>query len=159
VLLATAVHIVFIVSKVAVLAFAAIELVPLPTSVSNENIVAIPAIEDIRSRARVQKVVGIPAIEDIIALARVQYVVAVASVEHVIARAVLQIVVAWPSVEHVFTQDRVSPLPRGAPQPVLARPAVDGIASAPSDEVVFSSKAAYLVIAFTPVQLIGAVGA
>src|SRR5215216_2788633 len=83
--LATAVHIVDLVSKVFILAFTTIELIPIPINKSSKIIVAIPAMEDILSLASAHRVVAIPTIEDIVAIVSVDVVGALAPVEHVLA--------------------------------------------------------------------------
>src|SRR5829696_4594029 len=70
-LLATAVHIVKLVSRVFVLAFTAIELISLPVVWAHGQlklIVAIPAVEDILTRASRQRVVAVAPIQHVIAL-------------------------------------------------------------------------------------------
>jgi hypothetical protein len=97
-------------------------------------IVAVPAIEDVLSLVTAQEVVAIPAADDILPLAsdHVEFG-AVAPVKHVIV----------PSTFY-----EVPPCP-----------AVDDVAAYPSEEFVYSAKAAYLVVALLTAQEILSVGA
>src|SRR5215204_2725435 len=81
--LATARHIVKAVSKIIVLAFTAVEFIPLPVT------------------SRVKMIVAVPAVEDVLAPTSPQHLV-VASVEHFIALSAGQEVSARPAVERVL---------------------------------------------------------
>src|SRR5215218_1089193 len=119
--LATAIHIVKLVSHVGVLAFTAIDLVSLFGDRESIN----------AGRDRVNEIVAIPAVDDILTRAANQrLVVAVAPVEHVIAPIkVGQIVLSWPAMEHVFAAFiRITPK-SAALQQVVAIPAVDDVAA------------------------------
>src|SRR5215213_5634595 len=156
-LLATAVHVVGLISKVCVPTFAAIELVPLPMPVKqpDEKIVAISAMDDIRAPASVQ-----PSGEPGRARARSE-VVAVAPVEHIIARVAVQHVSARSPVEHVLAPvgELYARIPAPAPQLVVTRRAVDDIAAVPSEDVVYTTEAVYLVLTILTVQIVCFVGA
>src|SRR5215217_4441901 len=86
-LLATAVHIVKLVSTVGVLAFAAIEFVLTPATLRKEDIVTISAIENILTLVYAgQGVASVASVENIVALPADQIVVAVRpSVEDIVA--------------------------------------------------------------------------
>src|SRR5829696_5385918 len=157
-LLATAVHVVGLISKVCVPTFAAIELVPLPMLVKQpgyKKIVAISAMDDIRAPASVQ-----PSGEPGRARARSE-VVAVAPVEHIIARVAVQHVSARSPVEHVLAPvgELYARIPAPAPQLVVTRRAVDDIAAVPSEDVVYTTEAMYLVLTILTVQIVCFVGA
>jgi hypothetical protein len=78
--------------------------------------------------------VAIPAIEDILSPARPHAIVAFPPVEHVIALVgIVEVVTAWS--------------------------AVDDVVALASGEGVITAEGAYLVIAFTPVQLVSSIGA
>jgi len=67
-LLAAARHVVVLISVVAVLAFAAIELVPLPiTVIGSKHIVTIPAIDDVFANVWDHKIVAVTPVDDVIA--------------------------------------------------------------------------------------------
>src|SRR5215218_1688321 len=104
-LLAAARHVVVLVREILVLAFAAIELVPLPI-LGGKTIVAIPAVDHIFARASVhtrprtvprhllRDIVAVPAIDDILALASVNPVFARPTVEDVFAVSSGEIVIS-----------------------------------------------------------------
>src|SRR5215217_4397050 len=86
-LLATAVHIVKLVSTVGVLAFAAIELILIPATVRKEDIVTISAVENVLTLVYAgQSVASVAPVENIVAFPADQLVVAVRpTVEVVVA--------------------------------------------------------------------------
>src|ERR671913_572192 len=67
--LATAVHIVDLVSNVAVLAFSAIELIPLSIFITStvQQIVAIPTVDDVLAPVSAQHVVAVTTVDDVLA--------------------------------------------------------------------------------------------
>jgi len=121
-----------------VLAFAAIELIPLSIRLITstvQQIVAIPTIDDVLAPDSLQLVVAVTAVDDVVAL--------VAKHFRIVARTAVDYVIAVTAAQGY----------------VVARTAVDDVAAFPSEELVFSAKTAYLVIAVQTVQLVVAVGA
>src|SRR5215217_9235095 len=135
--LATAVHIVDLLSAVVVLAFAAIELIPLSIIITST----------------VQQIIAIPTVDDVLAPDSLQLVVAVTAVDDVLAPGAIYFqIVARPAVDYVIAITAVQ-------GQVVARPAVDYVAAFPCEELVFSAKTADLVIAVQAVQHVVAGGA
>ena len=89
--LATAVDVVVLVSEILVLAFAAIELVPLPI-LGGKTIVAIPAIDDILTLASVTPVFARPTVEDVFAISSGEIVISAKAAYLVIAVQTVQFV-------------------------------------------------------------------
>jgi len=87
--LATAVDVVVLVSEILVLAFAAIELVPLPI-LGGKTIVAIPTIDDILALASVNPVFARPTVEDVFAVSSGEIVISAKAAYLVIAGLTLQ---------------------------------------------------------------------